>query len=220
MDVRQGADRRRVRAGPGRRPGLHLPGALGLDRAGVDRPDRAAGTRLSGPGCAASSKARSCTCGKSPASWCRSRSTDPFEPAFDAAGASRPAAISSNCRPSPSRTASPPLKPCHGRTMTSQYFGSSSISRACRPALSQAMSVEPEPPNGSSTASRLLLEFRIARSISANRLHRRVEVVLSGLVEETRRHPNPGRRTSSDRCRPSTHRGSARTAAGSQPGRG
>ncbi len=33
---------------------------------------------------------------------------------------------------------------------TSQYLGSSSISRAWRPAFSQAISVEPEPPNGSS----------------------------------------------------------------------
>jgi hypothetical protein len=31
--------------------------------------------------------------------------------------------------------------------MTSQYFGSSSISRAFRPVFSQAISVEPEPEN-------------------------------------------------------------------------
>ena len=70
-------------------------------------------------------------------------------------------------RPSPSSVATSPVHSCQRCTITSQYFGSSSTSRACRPAFSQAISVEPEPPNGSSTMSRLLLEFRIARSTSA-----------------------------------------------------
>ena len=84
-----------------------------------------------------------------------------------AAAAVRPAATSSKLRPSPSRVATSPVHSCQRRIITSQYRGSSSTSRACRPALAHAISVEPEPPKGSSTISRVLLEFRIARSTRA-----------------------------------------------------
>ncbi len=60
-----------------------------------------------------------------------------------------------------------PVCSCQRWTITSTYFGSSSISRARRPVRSAAISVVPEPPNGSSTMSRLLDELRIARSTSA-----------------------------------------------------
>lgn len=60
-----------------------------------------------------------------------------------------------------------PEKSCQRLTITSTYFGSSSINRARRPDFSQAISVEPEPPKGSSTRSRVLLLFRTARSTSS-----------------------------------------------------
>ena len=68
---------------------------------------------------------------------------------------------------SPSSTARLPLNSCQRRTITSQYFGSNSISRAWRPAFSHAISVVPEPPNGSSTVSRPLLLLRMARSTNS-----------------------------------------------------
>ena len=61
----------------------------------------------------------------------------------------------------------PPVNACHRRMITSQYLGSSSISRACRPVFSQAMIVVPDPPNGSRIVSRLLLLFRSARSTNS-----------------------------------------------------
>jgi hypothetical protein len=54
--------------------------------------------------------------------------------------------------------------------ITSQYFGSNSITRACRPIFSQAMIVVPLPPNGSGIVSRDLLLFRSARSTSSGDL--------------------------------------------------
>ena len=55
---------------------------------------------------------------------------------------------SSNFTPSDSRTACAPAYSCQRRTITSAYFGSSSISRAWRPDFSAAISVVPEPPKG------------------------------------------------------------------------
>ena len=51
--------------------------------------------------------------------------------------------------------------------ITSQYFGSNSMTLACRPIFSQAMIVVPLPPNGSRIVSRDLLLFRRARSTSS-----------------------------------------------------
>ena len=87
-------------------------------------------------------------------------------------------------RPSPSSIRRSPLHSCQRRTITSQYFGSSSTSRAWRPVFSQAIRVEPEPPNGSSTMSRLLLEFRIARSTSATGFMVGCRSFLRRLVDE------------------------------------
>ncbi len=66
-----------------------------------------------------------------------------------------------------SRVACWPVNSSHRRTITSTYFGSSSISRATRPDFSAAISVVPEPPNGSSTTLPGRLELRIARSTSS-----------------------------------------------------
>ena len=55
-------------------------------------------------------------------------------------------------------------KSCQRAMITSQYFGSNSISRARRPVFSQATRVVPEPPNGSSTRLPRLLLFITARS--------------------------------------------------------
>jgi hypothetical protein len=51
-------------------------------------------------------------------------------------------------RPSLSNNAAPPLYDCQCWTITSAYFGSSSISRAWRPVFSHAIEGEPEPPKG------------------------------------------------------------------------
>jgi hypothetical protein len=76
----------------------------------------------------------------------------------------RSAANSFTLRPSPSRVAARPVNRCQRWTITSQQAGPSSTSRARRPVFSAAISVEPDPPKGSSTMSRLLPEFRTARS--------------------------------------------------------
>jgi hypothetical protein len=57
-----------------------------------------------------------------------------------------------------SRMGSRAVQSCQRCTITSQYFGSSSITRAWRPAFSQAIRVDPDPPKGSSTMSRVLLD--------------------------------------------------------------
>ena len=67
-------------------------------------------------------------------------------------------------------------------TITSVYFGSSSISRACRFRRSQAISVDPEPPNRSKTQSPPLLLFTSARSIKLDGLHGRMEAVRRRLL--------------------------------------
>jgi hypothetical protein len=51
--------------------------------------------------------------------------------------------------------------------MTSQYFGSNSMSRACRPNFSHAIKVDPAPPNRSTTQSPAWLLFTNARSINS-----------------------------------------------------
>jgi hypothetical protein len=56
---------------------------------------------------------------------------------------------------------------CHHRTITSQYFGSSSITRASRLVCSHAINVVPDTPNGSRIVSRVLLLFRSARSTNS-----------------------------------------------------
>jgi hypothetical protein len=59
-------------------------------------------------------------------------------------------------------------KRSHRARMTSQNFGSSSMSRARRPVRAAAISVLPLPPNTSRTTSPVSVEFRIARSMSGN----------------------------------------------------
>src|ERR1039458_3513278 len=78
-----------------------------------------------------------------------------------------PAATSLNARPDSPWRATPPVNACQRRTITSQYFGSSSITRACRPVFSQAITVVPLPANGSRIVSRDLLLFRSARATNS-----------------------------------------------------
>src|ERR1039458_5383111 len=75
--------------------------------------------------------------------------------------------VPANARPFSACRACFPVNSCHLVTITSQYFGSNSITRAWRPDFSQAINVVPEPPNGSSTVSRPLLLFLMARSTSS-----------------------------------------------------
>ena len=88
-----------------------------------------------------------------------------------------PAATSSNARPDSSCRATPPVNACQRRTITSQYFGSNSITRACRPVFSQAMIVVPLPPNGSRIVSRDLAVVPERALDQLHRLHRRVLAV-------------------------------------------
>ena len=98
--------------------------------------------------------------------------------------ASREAAISSKLRPSPSRVAAPPLNSCQRWMITSTVLRVELDQPRLAPGFSQAIKVEPEPPNGSSTMSRLLLEFRIARSTSATGFMVGCRSFLHRLVEE------------------------------------
>ncbi len=84
-----------------------------------------------------------------------------------AATTPRDSATWSNVWPPDSSVATLSVNAPYLRQITSQYFGSSSITRACLPVFSQAISVEPDPANGSNTVSRVFEELRIARSINS-----------------------------------------------------